>query len=196
MKCRWKLHLCPEYLVSSLYQDDDLPPLPPGKIALDILADFIKYLFDCSKTYIQERHPAFAWSSLEDSIEYIFTYPGGWDEQQCLYFRAIQRAGLVPSIPEGQLRVHMMTEGEAGLHFCVSHLLNGQTAGHGAPEGTVIIDGGGGIINLSMFSVSSNLIAWKEIASAECMQLLLAACIPLIHPFSSIARIALRDSPC
>ena len=106
---------------------------------------------------------------MEDSIEYIFTYPGGWAEQRSLYFRAIERAGLVPSVPEGQPRVHMMTEGEAGLHFCISHLLGWDTFNSAARQGVVVIDAGGGIINLSMFSMIPNLTSCEEIALAECM---------------------------
>ena len=106
---------------------------------------------------------------MEDSIEYIFTYPGGWAEQRPLYFRAIERAGLVPNVPEGQPRVHMMTEGEAGLHLCISHLLGGDTFNHAAHQGVVVIDAGGGVINLSMYSMTSNRTSCEEIAPAECM---------------------------
>ncbi|KAN0086229.1 hypothetical protein V8E55_007363, partial [Tylopilus felleus] len=163
----WKIYLCPRHLTYSL---DDLPPLPPRKSALDVLTDFITYLFDCCKTYVQECHPGLAWSSIEHSIEYILTYPSGWGEQQHLYCRALERAGLVPSIPEEQSRVHMLTEGEASLHSCVSHLLNGETAHPVAPQGVVIIDAGGGIIDMSMFSITMarNRIYYEEIAPAEC----------------------------
>ena len=191
---RWKLHLRPEH--SLLHPSDDLPPLPSGKSAVDVLADFIKYLFDCSKTYIKECHPVFPWSFVEDSIEYIFTYPGGWAEQRSLYFRAIERAGLVPSVPQGQIRVHMMTEGEAGLHFWISYLLGGDTFNHTACQGVVVIDAGGGIINLSIFSMTSNRISCEEIAPAECMQSLLITKLTLIHPYllSSIAGLCLCHS--
>ena len=169
MKTRWKLHLCPEHLTPL---GDDLPPLPPRKSAVDVLTDFIKYLFDCSKTYIQECHPTFPWYSVEHSIEFIFTYPGGWGGQQCLYLRAVEGAGLVPNTFEGHLRVHMLAEGEANLHFCIPRLLGGETANQPARHGVVVIDAGGGIINVNMFSVTYNPISCEEIASAECMQLL------------------------
>lgn len=169
MKSRWKLHLRPKHLASSIKQDNDLPPLPPGKPAVVVLTDFIKYLFQCAKTYIQERHLAFSWSSIDDSIEYIFTHPNGWEGvQQQLYRRAIADAGLIPTTPEGQSRVHMLTEGEASLHFCVSNLLSAETANQTAPRGVVIIDAGGGTIDLSMFSVTPNPISCDEIAAAEC----------------------------
>ena len=132
---------------------------------------------------------------MEDSIEYIFTYPGGWAEQRSLYFRAIEHAGLVPIEFQGQHRVHLMTEGEVGLHFCIS-LLGGDTFNHAARQGIVVIDAGGGIINLSMFLMTSNLSSCEEIAPAECMQSLSIAKLSLIHPYllSSIGGLCLYYS--
>ena len=104
---RWKLHLRPKHLASSINSDDPLPPLPPGKSAVDVLTDFIRYLFDCAKIYIQEHHVAFTWSTIEQSIEYIFTHPNGWEGvQQQLYRRAIASAGFIPNTTEGQSCVH------------------------------------------------------------------------------------------
>lgn len=119
---------------------------------------------------------------MEHSIEYIFTYPGGWAEPQYLYFRAIERACLVPSTPEGHLRIHMLTEGEAGFHFYASYFLKG-TVGQVAPQGVIIIDAGGANVGSSAFSVTSNPVFCEEIAPAECMQLSPIANFLLIHPY-------------
>ncbi|KAG9312582.1 hypothetical protein JVU11DRAFT_6979 [Chiua virens] len=166
MEHRWKLHFSPKHL-SSVNLKDDLPPLPTGKTAVDVLADFIRYLFQCAKTYIEEHHHKFNWSSLKDSIEYIFTHPNGWEGmQQQRYRRAIVQAGLIPS--HEQSRVHLLTEGEASLHFCVPSLLNSDTADQAGPQGVVIIDAGGGTVDLSMFAMTTNPVSCKEIAPAEC----------------------------
>ena len=173
---RWKLHLRPRHLASSVNTEDDLPPLPHGKSAVDVLTDFVKYLFDCVKDYIQKHHPAFTWSAFEGSIEYIFTHPNGWEGvQQQLYRQAIERAGLVPSTLEGRARVHMLTEGEASLHFCVSNLLISETTDRADPQGVIIIDAGGRTIDLSMFLMELDPISCEEIAPAECMYLSSAA---------------------
>ncbi|KAN0094954.1 hypothetical protein V8E55_003241 [Tylopilus felleus] len=166
----WKLHLRPPHLASTIKRDDDLPPLPSGKSAVDVLTDFVKYLFSCVKIYIEDHHLAFPWSSVEGSIEFIFTHPNGWEGvQQQLYRLAVERAGLVPSTPEGRSRVHMLTEGEASLHFCVANLLNADiTTTDLDARGVVIIDAGGGTIDLSMFSMKSNPISCEEVAPAEC----------------------------
>ena len=168
---RWKLHLRPKHLASSINKNDDLPPLPPGKRAVDVLTDFIKYLFECTKTYIQERHMAFTWSIHKDSIEYIFTHPNGWEGvQQQLYRQAIEAAGLVPATSQGRARVQLLTEGEASLHYCVADLINTEQTDQPGPQGVVIIDAGGGTIDLSMFLMETNPITCDEIAVAECMQ--------------------------
>ncbi|KAN0094942.1 hypothetical protein V8E55_003229 [Tylopilus felleus] len=165
----WKLHLRPKHLASPVNSDDGLPSLPPGKSAVDVLTDFVKYLFHCAKTYIQMHHSALTWSTIEDSIEYIFTHPNGWEgAQQQLYRQAAERANLISSTPDGRSRVHMLTEGEASLHYCVANILNGGAADQAAPQGIVIIDAGGGTIDLSMFSMTTNPISCEEIAPAEC----------------------------
>ena len=190
MRSRWKLHLRPLHLASSINRDDDLPPLPPGKSAVDVLTDFIKYLFHCAKTYIQEHHLALTWSTIEHSIEYIFTHPNGWEGvQQQLYRRAIGRAGIIPSTLEGQYRVHMLTEGEASLHFCVANLLNVETDIQATSQGVVVIDAGGGTIDLSMFSMTSLPISVEEIAPAECKQLSPTAEFLFTHLYPFLGRL-------
>ena len=178
--------------------NDDLPPLPPGKSAVDVLTDFIKYLFHCAKTYIEEHHLSFTWATHENSIEYILTHPTGWEGvQQQLYRRAIERAGLVPSTREGQSRVHVLTEGEAILHFCIPILHNMETAEDAPPRGVLLIDAGRHTIDLSMFSMRVNPISCEEIAPAECMQLpLTAKCLFILVRISrSTAGFSICHSP-
>ncbi|KAI9566246.1 hypothetical protein HD554DRAFT_2025961 [Boletus coccyginus] len=162
----WKLHLRPKHLASAHIQDEDIPSLPPGKSAVDILTDFLKYLFRATKTYIEEHHMGFNWTSIENSIEFVFSHPNGWEGlQQQKYREAIERASLIPD-SKGQSRVHMITEGEASLHFCVSNLH--KDPANTKPQAIVIIDAGGGTIDLSVYSVTFNPVACEEIAPAEC----------------------------
>ena len=106
--------------------------------------------------------------SIENSLEFIFSHPNGWEGlQQQKYRKAIEGAGLIPRTPEGQSRVHMITEGEASLHYCVSSLP--EEPANTKPEAIVIIDAGGGTIDLSIYSATFNPIVCKEIAPAECM---------------------------
>ena len=124
----------------------------------------------------------FIWTSIENSIEFVFSHPNGWEGlQQQQYREAIEGAGLIPSTPEGQSRVRMITEGEASLHYCVYSLL-GEPA-NTEPQGVVIIDAGAGTIDLSAYSVTFNPIACEEVAPAECMRFTLTTVHLLTSPF-------------
>ncbi|KAF8431023.1 hypothetical protein L210DRAFT_3561370 [Boletus edulis BED1] len=163
----WKLHLRPKHLASAHIKDDDLPTLPSGKSAVDILTDFIKYLFECARTHIQEHHIGLDWTSTKNSIEFIFSHPNGWEgAQQQKYREAIEGAGLIPRTREGRSQVHMVTEGEASLHYCISGLP--EERADSKPQAIVIIDAGGGTIDLSAYSVTCNPVVCEEIAPAEC----------------------------
>ncbi|OJA08938.1 hypothetical protein AZE42_05317, partial [Rhizopogon vesiculosus] len=77
----WKLHLRAEHLALSHIREDDISPLPRGKSAVQVLADFMRYLFQCAGKYIQESHLNL-WRSVENSIEFVFTHPNGWEGPQ------------------------------------------------------------------------------------------------------------------
>ncbi|KAG2122351.1 hypothetical protein DEU56DRAFT_974525 [Suillus clintonianus] len=168
----WKLHLRPKHLASSHIRDG---PLPRGKSAVDVLADFMHYLFQCARTYIQESHLNF-WRSVENSIEFVLTHPNGWEgQQQQQIRRAVELAGLISS-KEEQSHVHLLTEGEASLHFCVTNVIASDIFSQtpidasdysdeedqSDSQGVIVIDAGGGTIDLSAYSMK------LLIAPAEC----------------------------
>ena len=108
----------------------DLPPLPPGKTVVSVLADFLSYLFSCAKRYICETHAAgdSLWASFEDRIEFVLSHPNGWEGlQQGKMREAAAMAGLVPSAAAGDAHVHFVTEGEASLNFCIQSGLADET---------------------------------------------------------------------
>ncbi|KIJ14488.1 hypothetical protein PAXINDRAFT_79056 [Paxillus involutus ATCC 200175] len=183
----WKLHLRGKHLASSPIKDDDIPSLPRGKSAVQVLGDFMRYLFTCARTYIIESHAngALLWKSVENNIEFVLTHPNGWEGPQQQQIRqAAELAGLIPSGDEHQARIHLLTEGEASLHFCVNNVLapaflsNILIACSDEPEeqveepehqGVVIIDAGDGTVDLSAYSVKlSPPTSIEEIAPAEC----------------------------
>ncbi|OSX61834.1 hypothetical protein POSPLADRAFT_1144636 [Postia placenta MAD-698-R-SB12] len=72
MKVEWfKLHLRPvtEVLPSDreAQRYSRMAPLPERKTIIDILADFMKYLYSCTRTYVIETHASgsIIWASLE-----------------------------------------------------------------------------------------------------------------------------------
>lgn len=116
---RFKLHLRPRARATTSISDE-IPPLPPGKTAVDVFADFLRYMKACAKVYVEETHLGGAdfWKSGKE--EYILSHPNAWEgAQQTLMRKAAVQAGLVPDTPDGQSRISFITEGEASLNFCV-----------------------------------------------------------------------------
>ncbi|KAL4068705.1 hypothetical protein V8B97DRAFT_1918465 [Scleroderma yunnanense] len=187
----WKLHLRSKHLEASHFSDADLPPLPSGKTAVEVLGDFMRYLFNCAKEFITEAHASgsLVWGSLENNMEFILTHPNGWEGPQQRQIRnAAELGGLIPDGEEGQSRIHLLTEGEASLHFCVTNILTSDTFSNTpivcteepeeveeVPEeqqqehqGVIIIDAGGGTVDLSAYSMKLSPTSFREIAPAEC----------------------------
>ena len=125
------------------------------------------------------------WRSLENQIEFILTHPNGWEGPQQQQIRqAAELAGLVPAGEGGQSRLHLLTEGEASLHFCVTTVLASDTlsktpilcsddSGEYHTEedcqGVAIIDAGGGTVDMSLYSMTfAPSLSVEEIAPAEC----------------------------
>jgi hypothetical protein len=120
---RFKLHLRPN-TASTREITQKLPPLPHNKQAIDILADFLRYMFKCARTYIEESHAngTDLWTSVEGEIQFILTHPNGWEGiQQTQIREASVRAGLIPNTAAGRSRIAFVTEGEASLHFAIKH---------------------------------------------------------------------------
>ena len=164
---RWKLHLRPKDFYFTFHiHNGDFPPLPQGLSAVQVLSDFMKYLFTCARHYIVASHfrGASMWISLEDRIEFVFTHPNGWQDSQRYQIRkAAELAGLIPS--GGQSRLHLLTEGEAMLHFCLPVVFASDNS-QDAPgdQGVAIIDAGDSTVNINAYSVSSQSVVVREIA--------------------------------
>lgn len=146
---RWKLHLRPRGLASSRVRDNDIPPLPRNKSAVEVLADFMAYLYRCARTYIQDTHAngQELWSSIESHIDFVLTHPNGWEgAQQSMIRRAAVLAELVSDMDSGQSRIQLVTEGEASLHFCIGNGL--------------AVDGLAVCVNVIVSQLDSELLKW------------------------------------
>ena len=107
--------------------------LPPGKTVVDVYADFLTYLFTHTRHYITDKHVCL-WESFRNNIEIVIAHPNGWEvaEQHKLRQAVLSGALNADLVTEGDashLRVHFVTEGEAGLHFCVRSGLSSQAIG-------------------------------------------------------------------
>lgn len=106
------------------------PPLPLQKTVVDILADFLSYLFQCTKQFIVETHPSgnSLWDSVADDIEFVLSHPNGWGgSQQSKMRQAAVIADLVPDDDAGRSRILFVTEGEASVHYCIDKGITGDS---------------------------------------------------------------------
>ncbi|KIM86827.1 hypothetical protein PILCRDRAFT_4705 [Piloderma croceum F 1598] len=163
----WKLHLRPKHLVSSHVSDDDIPALPLNKSAVQVLGEFMKYLYRCAQTYIQDTHSREVWKSIENDIDFVLTHPNGWEgAQQSDIRRAAIIAGLIEDTVDGHSRLQLLTEGEASLHFCLGNGLTADFLKNG--QGVIVVDAGGGTVDLSAYCMTVSPDSFEEIAPTEC----------------------------
>ena len=104
--------------------------LPKGKTVVDVFADFMRYLFESTKTLFKTSEPngELGWNSISNNIELVLSHPNGWcGPQQALLRTAAVRAGIVPDTPAGRSRVHFVTEGEASFCFCATETQVGKS---------------------------------------------------------------------
>ncbi|GBE79274.1 hypothetical protein SCP_0204720 [Sparassis crispa] len=150
----FKLHLRPDFLDSGEVNKNVLPPLPLKKTVIDVFGDFLKYLFLCARRYITETHAngQQLWTSLENQIEIVLSHPNGWEGlQQTKMRRAAIAAGLIQDTPQDHNRIHFVTEGEEG-------------------QSVMIIDAGGGTVDLSTYTFTSvSLMSVEEISPPDCL---------------------------
>jgi hypothetical protein len=169
-KAEWfKLHLRSKYGEGKTLHPN-VPPLPPKKTVVDVFADFLRYLLDCSEAYIREAHPNGhnVWSGAKDDVHFVLSHPNGWEgKEQSQMRKAAVKAGLVPDNPGGHARISFVTEGEASLHFAIENGVLTQTMeGHGV----VIVDAGGGTIDVSTYKrvEKEKKRTFAEIAMPQC----------------------------
>ena len=120
---RFKLHLRSKFGAGNSV-GDELPALPLNKTVVEVFADFLRYLFECASSYIQDTHAngPDLWNSVKSHIDFVLSHPNGWEgTQQSEMRRAAVLAGLVPDNASGHSRLSFVTEGEASLHFSVQN---------------------------------------------------------------------------
>ncbi|KAJ3971068.1 hypothetical protein EV361DRAFT_243889 [Lentinula raphanica] len=155
----FKLHLRP----ASMPMDFEFPPLPDNKTALMVFSDFLRYLYECTKSCIRKMIGDLVCTSVQHNIDFILSHPNGWEIiQQAQMREAAILAGLV-SKDESHDRVHFVTEGEATLHFCIHRKIP-----FSKDEGIIIVDAGGGTVDLSAYHQTA-LGSFEEIGTCRCI---------------------------
>jgi hypothetical protein len=97
--------------------------LPKGKSLQDIFADFIRYLFDSAKAFIQESEPMGQelWESLKHGIDLVLSHPNCWEGHEQGFLRKSVVQASIFTEKEALSRVFFVTEGEATVNFCVTN---------------------------------------------------------------------------
>ena len=118
-----------------------------------------------------EFHPGHPrkWSkAVKDQIYFVLSHPNGWEgTQQAEMRKAAVLAKLIPDTKAGHGRLSFVTEGEASLHFSVQNGLPIGVMEDG--DGVVIIDAGGGTIDISSYSknVRAAEARFEEVAAPQ-----------------------------
>lgn len=100
----------------------NLGPLPAGKACEDVFGDFLRYMFRCTRKFIEDTHAngKKLWKSVERDLNFVLSHPNGWEgAQQSRMRRSAILGGLIPNNDEGKSRIWFVTEGEASMHACI-----------------------------------------------------------------------------
>lgn len=125
---RWKLKLSAGELPATA-KKHMTTDLPKGKSLQDIFADFIRYLFDSTKAFIQECEPMGEklWETLGSNVDLILSHPNGWQGREQEFLRRSVVQASVFTEEEALSRVSFVTEGEASFNFCVINTKSGES---------------------------------------------------------------------
>ncbi|KAF9783759.1 hypothetical protein BJ322DRAFT_1109608 [Thelephora terrestris] len=166
----WKLLLSSTELPIAI-KEQMIAELPRGKTIIDVYADFMGYLFESTKALFKTSEPngELRWDSVSENVELILTHPNGWGGlQQTLLRSAAVKAGVVPDTPAGHSSIHFVTEGEASFSFCATRTHAGRNLKPG--EQVLIIDAGGGTIDISTYKVLDNTpLQVEELYESKCL---------------------------
>ena len=97
-------------------------PFPPNKTKEDVLSDYLRYIYDCTREFIEDTHPdgVLLWESLHGNAQFILSHPTTWGGKQHDVLReCMVWSGLLPDVDSN--RIAFVSEGEANLHYIMRH---------------------------------------------------------------------------
>ncbi|KJA13504.1 hypothetical protein HYPSUDRAFT_72989 [Hypholoma sublateritium FD-334 SS-4] len=146
-------------------------PLPTGKRAVDVFSDYLRYLYICAAQYICDTHVGghTLWKSIKGEVDYVLSHPNGWGgREQSMMRQAAFLAGLI--VENDLSRLTFVSEGEAGLHFCISSGIL-KKSDMEDNQGFIVVDAGGGTIDISAYrqKPGDDASIFEEIAPSRCL---------------------------
>eukprot|EP00918_Siedleckia_nematoides_P076137 GHVU01166531.1.p1 GENE.GHVU01166531.1~~GHVU01166531.1.p1 ORF type:complete len:546 (+),score=50.24 GHVU01166531.1:96-1640(+) len=167
----FKLHLHPKSMKAT--QTITLDPLPFDVTLEKIYADLMRYLFEQTRTFFQQRivDGTNTWQKHEATIQFVMAHPNGWGFlEQAFLRRAAVSAGLVPPDLKSRDRIQFVTEGEASVHFV---LVNTDLQNKIQPGVELIVcDAGGSTVDTTLYTVATvdPVLKLKEKRASGCVQ--------------------------
>jgi hypothetical protein len=136
----------------------NLPPLPPGKSKIDVVADYLYHLRQATLNQLQKTLGE-VFDREERNIRYYLTVPAIWnDAAKAATRRAAVQAGFLQDKNDNQLT--LITEPEAAIIFCLkTGLLNLKIH-----DAVLIIDCGGGAVDLIAYEIEGE----QPLSISEC----------------------------
>ncbi|KAM6497429.1 hypothetical protein JOM56_007902 [Amanita muscaria] len=165
IRVEWfKLHLRPPHLTPNQeFELQKLRSFPKNKTPVQVFGDLLRYLFKSTKKYITDLELC-SWDSVERNIDFILSHPNGWEGKQQSQMRKAAIAADLVDKSQAVERISFVSEGEASLHFC----LNKKPTLHNERDGILVVDCGGGTIDVSAYSQTLKG-RFKEITQPECL---------------------------
>ena len=94
----------------------NLPDLPSDLTVVDMLSDYLEYLYDTAKVFLKAQHDIDL-DDIKGRVHYVLPLPNGWDNLQHQQVRrAAALAGLIET--ERSPELILITDGEAVVHYC------------------------------------------------------------------------------
>lgn len=94
----------------------NLPDLPSDLTVVDMLSDYMEYLYDTAKVFLKAQHDIDL-DDLKGRVHYVLPLPNGWDNLQHQQVRrAAALGGLIET--ERSPELILITDGEAVVHYC------------------------------------------------------------------------------
>ena len=170
---KWfKLHLHP----STMRAENDItpPPLPDHVNIKTVYTDFLKYIFEHTKSFVNrsgfDAHGNPLFDGLKDNFILVMAIPNGWDDAQQAFLRdAVVGSGILPTDHDRQ-RLQFVSEAEASIHFAINYARIGSWLREGAK--LAVCDAGGSTVDTTVYTCisASPALKLKEATASECVQ--------------------------